>query len=210
MSPWLNIAEHAGTVPNVHSHRGETRCQLPRSDAWLSIDRRHAELLACSRTPFGIPKAKVILSLRDSPDAWWKSFENTLGRMQTLSFLLTTLPLPSIRLLIRTGYTFGQHRLDKLYGGPLDPDGYNRHNDWVRSVVPREELLEFNVKEGWEPLCKFLDVPVPHIPFPHTNDTAAVSMHLKKARALGLVSWAAIFGCAGATWYWYRIGGFFG
>jgi hypothetical protein len=27
---------------------------------------------------------------------------------------------------------------------------------------------------GWEPLCAFLDVPVPeHEPFPHANETAA-------------------------------------
>ena len=28
----------------------------------------------------------------------------------------------------------------------------------------------FEVKEGWGPLCKFLDVPVPNIPFPNTDD----------------------------------------
>ncbi len=26
--------------------------------------------------------------------------------------------------------------------------------------------------DGWEPLCRFLDVPVPDEPFPHRNDTA--------------------------------------
>ena len=30
-------------------------------------------------------------------------------------------------------------------------------------------MLEYNVKEGWGPLCKFLDVPVPDIHFPHKN-----------------------------------------
>lgn len=48
------------------------------------------------------------------------------------------------------------------------------YNDWVQEVknsVPKEKLLVFNVKEGWEPLCKFLQVPVPENPFPRVNDT---------------------------------------
>ena len=34
--------------------------------------------------------------------------------------------------------------------------------DWiehVKRVVPSDNLLIFNVKQGWEPLCKFLNVP---------------------------------------------------
>ena len=27
---------------------------------------------------------------------------------------------------------------------------------------------------GWEPLCKFLDLPVPDIPFPRVNDSASM------------------------------------
>lgn len=37
--------------------------------------------------------------------------------------------------------------------------------------VPPEKLLVFEVKQGWEPLCKFLGKPVPDQPFPHVNDT---------------------------------------
>ena len=39
--------------------------------------------------------------------------------------------------------------------------------------VPREKLLICNVKEGWGvcgPLCNFLDLPVPDIPFPRLNE----------------------------------------
>jgi hypothetical protein len=38
--------------------------------------------------------------------------------------------------------------------------------------VPPERLLVHDVSEGWEPLCRFLQVPVPDGPFPRTNDTA--------------------------------------
>ena len=39
--------------------------------------------------------------------------------------------------------------------------------------APRKlrRLLVFSVDQGWEPLCKFLDVPVPSTPYPLTNTT---------------------------------------
>ena len=50
---------------------------------------------------------------------------------------------------------------------------YKKWNEEVKRVVPKERLLIFNVKEGWKPLCDFLQVPVPasNQPFPHVNDT---------------------------------------
>ena len=44
----------------------------------------------------------------------------------------------------------------------------------VKEVVPSERLLIFNVKEGWEPLCKFLNLPIPKVPFPQVNDTESM------------------------------------
>lgn len=42
----------------------------------------------------------------------------------------------------------------------------------IRGLVPKERLLEWNVKDGWEPLCEFLGKPVPDEPFPHVNAAA--------------------------------------
>ncbi|KAJ5088920.1 hypothetical protein N7456_012536 [Penicillium angulare] len=39
----------------------------------------------------------------------------------------------------------------------------------VRGMVPKEKLLEWSVEDGWEPLCKFLDKPIPDEAFPQTN-----------------------------------------
>jgi hypothetical protein len=47
-------------------------------------------------------------------------------------------------------------------------------NEWhkeVKEKCPKDKLLVFDVKEGWEPLCKFLGKPIPDVPFPNTNDT---------------------------------------
>ena len=45
-----------------------------------------------------------------------------------------------------------------------------RHNEEVRRSVPPERLLVWSATEGWEPLCEFLELPVPDIAFPHVND----------------------------------------
>ena len=52
---------------------------------------------------------------------------------------------------------------------------YEEHNRRVREVIPAERLLDYNVKQGWAPLCEFLEIEnCPNIPFPRTN--SAVTM----------------------------------
>lgn len=41
------------------------------------------------------------------------------------------------------------------------------------------QVLEFSVKQGWEPLCEFLGVPVPDVPFPRVNSTAEIQSKFK-------------------------------
>jgi hypothetical protein len=48
---------------------------------------------------------------------------------------------------------------------------YRRRTEQVRAAIPPERLLVFEVTEGWEPLCAFLNAPVPDGPFPRTNST---------------------------------------
>jgi Sulfotransferase domain len=48
---------------------------------------------------------------------------------------------------------------------PADREGvlaaYRRRIAEVSAAIPPERLLVFDVAEGWTPLCRFLDVPVP-------------------------------------------------
>ena len=77
---------------------------------------------------------------------------------------------------------------------------YHRHNEWVRKVVPRERLLEFNPSEGWEPLCKFLQVPVPRSPdgnvleYPRTNDSTQYGRMVAILMVVGVLSWLLLSG----------------
>ena len=49
-----------------------------------------------------------------------------------------------------------------------------KHNLYVKSVVPKEDLLIWNLKDGWEPLCTFLGKEIPAGPIPHDNKTGDV------------------------------------
>jgi len=44
----------------------------------------------------------------------------------------------------------------------------------------------YEVKEGWGPLCEFLGVEEPDIPFPRVNDTAEMHRRIRAIRALSL------------------------
>ena len=49
---------------------------------------------------------------------------------------------------------------------------YEEHNRRVREIISPERLLEYDITQGWEPLCRFLDVKeCPEIPFPNTNSS---------------------------------------
>jgi len=56
---------------------------------------------------------------------------------------------------------------DGLFDGRFSDRDYaiavfERHIEHARATCPPERLLVFDVADGWEPLCAFLDVPVPH------------------------------------------------
>ena len=46
---------------------------------------------------------------------------------------------------------------------------YRTHNAAVKALVPPSQLLVYRVGEGWDRLCHFLELQVPHSPFPHEN-----------------------------------------
>lgn len=83
-----------------------------------------------------------------------------------------------------------------------------KHEDYVRRVVPPERLFFFDVKDGWEPLCKILNCPVPNEPFPRANNGKAMQAFFEKIVRKALVTWLQIFAVAGvvgisvAFWGW--------
>jgi len=50
---------------------------------------------------------------------------------------------------------------------------YRKHNLYVIKTLPKENLLVWNLKEGWEPLCEFLNLPIPQGDIPRLNQTGS-------------------------------------
>ena len=48
--------------------------------------------------------------------------------------------------------------------------GFIAHNENVRSLVPRERLLEFRVEQSWGLLCEFLGKETPDEPYPRVTE----------------------------------------
>lgn len=57
---------------------------------------------------------------------------------------------------------------------------YADYNAEIRRLVPKENLLVFNVREGWAPLCNFLGEKVPDEAFPRRNDKVAFAKNNEK------------------------------
>ena len=113
------------------------------------------------------PAAKVILTARDA-DAWWKSFSNTiyLGLQARQAGEISSADHEALAMHVVITETFGD---DLSRENVLRV--YDKHNATVREMVPAQRLLEYDVSEGWEPLCRFLGVDIPDTPFPRTNST---------------------------------------
>ena len=74
---------------------------------------------------------------------------------------------------------------------------FNEWHELVKQKCPKDKFLLFDVREGWEPLCKFLGKPIPDMPFPNTNDTVQMqrlheAINRKGWIMLGLVTGAVV------------------
>ena len=56
-------------------------------------------------------------------------------------------------------------------------------------MVPKENLLEYKMGEGWKPLCDFLEVPLPEgKKFPRTNDTDGFVERCRKRNRMQMLT----------------------
>lgn len=115
------------------------------------------------------PDAKVLLSVRDS-ERWYESVRNTIYAGSQADLASAD---PATR---ERGAWTTELIWDGVFdGGVEDRDHaiavYEAHIATVRAAIPADRLLVFDASQGWEPLCAFLDRPVPDEPYPRTNST---------------------------------------
>jgi hypothetical protein len=117
------------------------------------------------------PEAKVLLSVRDA-DRWYESVMNTIypvmkqGPPENAPKILHEFHEMVYALIFER--TFSNRLAEPKHAKRV----FEEHNQAVIDEVPAERLLVYRAGDGWEPLCRFLGVPVPDEEFPHLNDTA--------------------------------------
>ena len=118
------------------------------------------------------PDARVLHTERPAEE-WYQSISQTIfPALQRVLPADAPEPWPGARahhaMIVRL-------ILEGEFGGDLSRENairvYQAHNEAVRNAVPREKLLVFNARDGWEPLCAFLGVAVPATSYPKTNST---------------------------------------
>jgi len=108
------------------------------------------------------PSAQVLLSVRD-PEQWFQSTQETIFAEPGLAGLESS-PLKSFfDKAVWVGIRERIHDRDFMI------EHFRRHNEEVRRAISPERLLVYEAGQGWEPLCRFLNVPVPERPFPRAN-----------------------------------------
>lgn len=113
------------------------------------------------------PDAAIVLSTRESAAQWWESCEATIfPYMRKDSYPGSEEWLAMVKALLAREIGDGWDDRDVLEAY------YERHNERVRRGAPADRLLEWRASDGWEPLCRALELPVPDEPFPHRNARA--------------------------------------
>jgi hypothetical protein len=109
------------------------------------------------------PEAKVILTVRD-PEAWFASTQATIFSRHIRDDTEDDWQRMVLKVICDL---FDRRMTDKAKLIEV----YQRHNEEVRRTIPQERLLVYEVADGWEPLCRFLDAEVPNEPMPRANST---------------------------------------
>jgi hypothetical protein len=159
------------------------------------------------------PDAKVILTERDV-DGWVASMQRSYYKV-LMSRGMRILSVLDGEFLGKY-YAMGMGSLHTWTGGDINnfeklKEGYVKHNERMRAIVPKERLLEWHPRNGWQPLCEFLGKEVPEGEFPKVNQGNFVAdLHSKMLvfrfvvvvlKALRAVSPVLV---VGAAWLWFR------
>jgi hypothetical protein len=110
------------------------------------------------------PDSLILLSTRD-PEKWWKSASETVFP----SIMREEEEGRNRRLMVRE--TLANKFTMDLTNREACIAAFNAHNENVRRLAPPNRLVEWTASDGWGPLCKALNVPIPDDPFPQTNST---------------------------------------
>ena len=158
----------------------------------------------------GYPNAKVLLTLHpQGAEAWYESTIETIYLSETRwQFKVLKWFVPSSRRYGDLSKLIWGRTLKGVMGDKVKAVArYNSYIEEVKAALPPERLLVYSVADGWGPLCKFLDVPEPQMPFPRLNSRAQAKhlMRMATNRLCFTVALYAAGAAVGITGLWWAL-----
>ncbi|CAL8103919.1 unnamed protein product [Calicophoron daubneyi] len=160
------------------------------------------------------PNIKVILVIRDT-QSWLRCVRASIFPRDSTVVPQTFFDRLAQRFILGKGYLelgILSMRCALGFDCPLNDDegitkGYKNWNEQVRKTVPAENLLIFNLGEGWRPICQFLNLPVPDCQFPHSNEREQYMKRFHRISRLSMLFRLAAYGTIGImlgiAGYWF-------
>ena len=145
---WINAAAGSDDWDKIYSGYSAT-VDNPGCNYWKELAAYY-------------PEAKVILTTRDA-NTWFDSTIETIHSVEFARFMKNS---PFGEMIQKTMWDKMENRMqDREYMVEF----FNNRSAEIIDSIDAERLLVYQVSDGWEPLCKFLDVPVPDMEFPRIN-----------------------------------------
>lgn len=134
------------------------------------------------------PEARIILSVRPE-DSWYASMLATLWHHHCARLKPGAAEASSAGSMARLADKYHAH----CWGDDFPAHGrecFQRHNELVRRLAAgvgggARDFLEYDVREGWAPLCEFLGVAIPEGPLPRSDDWAEYKRRAAGEESLG-------------------------
>ena len=159
---WINAAEGSGDWDKIYSGYSAT-VDNPGCNYWRELAAYY-------------PEAKVILTTRDS-NMWFESTNETIHSFEFARFMKNS---PFGEMIQKTMWDRMENRMQDR---DFMVEFFNKRSEEIIDSIPSKRLLVYQVSDGWEPLCKFLDVPVPNMDFPRINSRNETKMLLESMMA---------------------------
>jgi len=146
------------------------------------------------------PEAKIILSVRDA-EGWHDSTQETIYAVALNAPTWLKWLVPPIGRLVNM---VNRSIWNGVFSGEFENREaaitiFNQHIANVQKNISPERLLVHSAKEGWAPICGFLDKPIPDTPYPRVNEAKDIKRIVAILKMLRWLPWVVLAGVLAAA-----------
>ncbi|KAJ4045914.1 hypothetical protein NW758_006106 [Fusarium oxysporum] len=212
---WKNLERATdASFPNLPTYTGKPFTRQQWDEIWGECEATtDVASIYAPRLIETYPNAKVILVIRDF-EPWFKSVDESVLKQLWNPIAEFSIKFVEPLLGSRAGPAARKQMLGLFQAETVEEarnnsrETYDRHHRVIREMVPKGQLLEYRMGQGWELICEFLDKPVPEKEFPWVNEAAELRRIVKEKvksnivdAAMVVMPWAGAAAALGAG-YW--------